>query len=79
MGFEPMNNGFANRRLSPLGYAAVISLHYKIDSHFARKITPLSRFFDVWPLSHHFAPAFRGKRLEKNRRFGDNARRRDFI
>jgi hypothetical protein len=22
MGFEPMNNGFANRRLSPLGYAA---------------------------------------------------------
>ena len=24
MGFEPMNNGFANRRLSPLGYAADI-------------------------------------------------------
>ena len=22
MGFEPMNNGFANRRLSPLGHAA---------------------------------------------------------
>ena len=22
MGFEPTNNGFANRRLSPLGYAA---------------------------------------------------------
>ncbi len=25
MGFEPMNNGFANRRLSPLGHAAVIA------------------------------------------------------
>jgi hypothetical protein len=23
VGFEPTNNGFANRRLSPLGYAAV--------------------------------------------------------
>ncbi len=28
MGFEPMNNGFANRRLRPLGYAAGISIFY---------------------------------------------------
>ena len=28
MGFEPMNNGFANRRLRPLGYAAKTSISY---------------------------------------------------
>ncbi len=79
MGFEPTDNGFANRRLSPLGYAAVISPHYRIYSGFARKITALSRFFDDRPVSRHFAPAFRGKRLEKTRHFGDNAVYRDYL
>ena len=27
IGFEPMNNGFANRRLGPLGYAAFASVY----------------------------------------------------
>jgi hypothetical protein len=35
VGFEPTNNGFANRRLSPLGYAA--------DSHDTLQCTPILR------------------------------------
>ena len=69
MGFEPMNNGFANRRLSPLGYAAVISLHYRVGGRFARKITVFGLFFDDRPVSRHFAPAVRGKRPGKTRHF----------
>ena len=34
-GFEPPNNGFANRRLRPLGYAA--GLYYSAKQGFAAK------------------------------------------
>ena len=55
-GFEPGNNGFANRRLKPLGYAAraktVVNLH--LFDLFCNRISrfkhPTHRFFEVFQI-----------------------------
>ena len=43
MGFEPTNNGFANRRLGPLGYAALkakVWIFYRLMDRPARANAP---------------------------------------